>query len=404
MPNKASRVRARICRRGPAIDAKASAKSPRGRPEPCRMADSGDARAAAQREQDGGNAAVARRDWAAAHERYSASLALHATAAAYSNRAAARLALNRAAEAVEDARAALALDASFVRAYVRLSAAHRALGDDAAALAAARDGISVAERVGSPLARQLRESAAQAAGAAPPRFERCTPEARELMHSVCAHCGTLVEHRRICASCRKVAYCNEACQRAGWPAHRAACKRMAAATASAATDVGLTELPGPECTNAVANWAAENKAHWAALRAMAWHIQHALPRERGGTGAAYFKVLRGRAGDATLRVQLMPLAVLKMMSRAGTDDDVDMSTQTAGLMDTLSRVDVEIGFMMGVDDQNAVSAVSSGRVRYGAPTELIREASAQAVREGRLRINTVQLTAEMDTDMFQARE
>jgi hypothetical protein len=72
------------------------------------------------------------------------------------------LALHRPAEARDDALAALQLDASIMDAYLRLSAAHKATGDDAAALAAAEAGLARVENEHSLLASQLRDAAAAA--------------------------------------------------------------------------------------------------------------------------------------------------------------------------------------------------------------------------------------------------
>jgi tetratricopeptide (TPR) repeat protein len=275
-------------------------------------------RAAAAREQEAGNAAVARRDWREAQARYTASLALHATAAGFSNRAAARLAQGQAAEAVADARAALALDAGFVRAYVRLSAALRALGDNAAALASAREGLALAERTGSPLAAQLREAAAVAAAVAPRCERKSAAACAMLIQTACAHCGAALEAKEAaktrCGACRQVSYCNAECQRAGRPAHREACKLGARAIESTTADAGLAALPKGEHMHALQNWIAEHSAHYAALQILAWHVQHSVPHaawgvtaeEAAGSSAVGLTVLRQRTTDDTLHVSLRP--------------------------------------------------------------------------------------------------
>ncbi len=122
------------------------------------------ARAAAMRACDAGDAALQLHRWAEAEAHYSASLDVAPTAAAFNNRAAARLALHRPAEARDDALAALQLDASIMDAYLRLSAAHKATGDDAAALAAAEAGLARVQNEHSLLASQLRDAAAAARG------------------------------------------------------------------------------------------------------------------------------------------------------------------------------------------------------------------------------------------------
>lgn len=51
---------------------------------------------------------------------------------------------------------------------------------------------------------------------------------------VCAGCGSSGAPKlRQCRGCSSTLYCGEACQRAAWPGHKAACKAMAAAAAAA---------------------------------------------------------------------------------------------------------------------------------------------------------------------------
>jgi hypothetical protein len=372
-----------------------------------------DARAAALREQEAGNAAVGRREWDEAAARYTASLALHPTAAAFSNRAAARLALGQADGAVADARAALALDANFVRAFVRLSAAHRALGDDAAALSAAREGLALAERTASPLAAQLREAAAAAGGGAAPRLERTSAETRARFLTACAHCGAALREPRLCGACRQVSFCDAACQRAGHAAHRAACAVAARATASAAAEAGLAAPPRGAQTHALQDWVVDHPAHWHALQTLAWHVQHAPPPPTWGAtaasaGAVLFTVQRERTDDATLRVMLTPLSLLRRAAASrgalpagararaqGTDED----PQTLGLVASLSRVEVDVGFLTAIEDRR-VEVASMARVRYNLPAEDLAELAAQLSRERRLRVDGRELRAEVDVAPF----
>jgi hypothetical protein len=375
------------------------------------------ARAAAAREQEAGNAAVGRREWSEAEARYTASLALHATAAAFSNRAAVRLAQGRAAEAVADARSALAQDGGFVRAYVRLSAAQRALGDDAAALAAAREGLALAERVASPLAAQLREAAAAAAASAAeaaertrePRFERASAAARACFLSACAHCGATAREARLCGACRQVYFCDAECQRAAWPTHKAACAIAARAVASVAAEAGLTAPPRGGQAHALQNWLTEQPAHAHALQTLAWHLQHAPPPPswraaaggssgfadgpRGATGAVLFTVLREGSDDDTLCVALSPLALLNS-SDPDTDDD-----QTLGLQASLSRVDIDVGFLVAIEDRRC-EAVSMARLRYNRPTTTLARLAAACERGARMRVDARGLRAEVDVAPF----
>lgn len=53
----------------------------------------------------------------------------------------------------------------------------------------------------------------------------------------CLQCGKVVSgalSMQSCSQCMRVRFCSTECQRAAWPAHKAACKRMARATAAGA--------------------------------------------------------------------------------------------------------------------------------------------------------------------------
>jgi len=359
--------------------------------------------AAAQREQQAGNEAVGRREWAAAHEHYCASIALHATPAALSNRAAARLVLGRPAESAADARAALDLDAKFQRAYLRLSAAQRALGDDESALAAALQGLALAESTASPLVTQLRDAVAAAGGAARP--ERATDEAHSHVRKVCCHCGVVKQKMLWCNACRQVAFCGAACQRAGWPAHRDACRVAAREMVSASAEAGLGKLPRGEQAHALYNWVDEHPAHWMALHALAWHVQHApMPPEwrsgTGETGAVLLAVLRDDSDDSTLRVALSPLAAMRsagvLRAAAGVAED---SSGVAALQASLGRVDIAVGFLCSVQDKR-LHVHSMGRVRYNLSAELLAEMAEAETRGRRMRVDTRTMRAEVEVALY----
>lgn len=42
----------------------------------------------------------------------------------------------------------------------------------------------------------------------------------------CAHCGTTERKLLKCRGCRAAYFCSDDCQKANWPAHKAACKEM----------------------------------------------------------------------------------------------------------------------------------------------------------------------------------
>jgi DnaJ family protein C protein 7 len=77
----------------------------------------------------------AARDWRGAVEAYGRAIAARPTATLHTNKAAAAIMLQRYAEAIEDCRAAMALDPACIKAYVRCGKAELALGNFEAAIA-----------------------------------------------------------------------------------------------------------------------------------------------------------------------------------------------------------------------------------------------------------------------------
>ena len=53
----------------------------------------------------------------------------------------------------------------------------------------------------------------------------------------CANCGKFDTSCKVCAACRSVAFCSQACQRKFWPTHKSECRRLVAAAAAAAAAV-----------------------------------------------------------------------------------------------------------------------------------------------------------------------
>ena len=48
---------------------------------------------------------------------------------------------------------------------------------------------------------------------------------------ICSRCAELKLEMKKCSRCLDAWYCNAECQRADWPAHKKACKELAAARA-----------------------------------------------------------------------------------------------------------------------------------------------------------------------------
>ena len=53
----------------------------------------------------------------------------------------------------------------------------------------------------------------------------------------CTNCGKFDTSCKVCAACRSVAFCSQACQRKFWPTHKSECRRLVAAAAAAAAAV-----------------------------------------------------------------------------------------------------------------------------------------------------------------------
>jgi MYND finger len=69
----------------------------------------------------------------------------------------------------------------------------------------------------------------------------------QLPGTFCDHCGKTAEQASVtslktCGACHGMRYCSAACQKAAWPAHKAACKARAAEREEA-TKVNIHPLP-----------------------------------------------------------------------------------------------------------------------------------------------------------------
>ena len=87
-----------------------------------------------------------------------------------------------------------------------------------------------------PLALELEAKAAAEEGDAARQAQLAVDVAQALAMRRCAHpcCTTIVgareadaPHGKLCSGCRGVRYCGPACQKADWPAHKAACRELA---------------------------------------------------------------------------------------------------------------------------------------------------------------------------------
>ena len=86
-----------------------------------------------------------------------------------------------------------------------------------------------------PIVLSLEEKAAEEEGDAARRAQLAVDVAEALGTRPCAHvcCTTIAGAReadaprgKLCSGCRVVRYCGPACQKADWPAHKAACREL----------------------------------------------------------------------------------------------------------------------------------------------------------------------------------
>jgi hypothetical protein len=95
------------------------------------------------------------------------------------------------------------------------------------------DAASPAPHVGASPARRVRASPGRRhVGASPGRHVGPSPGRRSGSRVwACAGCGVTAEglgkgRLQECSGCRSVRYCGRTCQKADWPAHKPACKRL----------------------------------------------------------------------------------------------------------------------------------------------------------------------------------
>ena len=70
-------------------------------------------------------------------------------------------------------------------------------------------------------------------------------EYKDIKKKRCGHCEceeTPVMKFSVCSSCRKVAYCNEICQRSAWPDHKAYCRQVRRARESGSSSTPARDV------------------------------------------------------------------------------------------------------------------------------------------------------------------
>ena len=64
---------------------------------------------------------------------------------------------------------------------------------------------------------------------------------------MCAHCGVASAKLLRCGRCKTAQYCGSKCQTKHYPAHKVACRAIAAAAAAGASVVGAASQKGAAC-------------------------------------------------------------------------------------------------------------------------------------------------------------
>jgi hypothetical protein len=73
----------------------------------------------------------------------------------------------------------------------------------------------------------------------------------------------------------------------------------------------------------------------------------------------------------------------------------DAHPGTQGVEAVLSRVDVDVGFLAQIHDRRC-DVVSTARVRYNLPADLLAQLAHEMQRDGQLRVYGRELRAEVD--------
>lgn len=280
-----------------------------------------------------GNAAFTGGDFAAALQLYTSSIDLAPSPSALSNRSVTLLKLGRPLDALDDADAAVAMDGAFLRARLRVAQALHGVHDILAASAA--DAALRKAPSGDPLIRELKAIAGapnranlMSAGVNGPRPRSSAPlrgiggeeqaEPEGMMVRACFQCGKFQDFAakedrfKRCSKCFSVSFCSEACRDAGWGRHKASCAvttRALALEKEGGVTLGLDAAR--RSARLLNDYIIASSNRYAQFMVLAWALQHNRAPWGDSPGASMIFLLAEVTTPHVLRVQFVPLALLR---------------------------------------------------------------------------------------------
>ena len=128
------------------------------------------------------------------------------------------------------------MQATFARLRSDFQSLQSSSSDELAAISRASFWRRLRAEITEPLAQALADSAAAEGEDGAKRLQVAVDAAQALATRACARVGcttiagvseAAISRGKRCSGCRLVRYCGPACQKADWPAHKAACRELA---------------------------------------------------------------------------------------------------------------------------------------------------------------------------------